>query len=323
MFQTKDHLMTRRPLDSVQIAGWTSDAVTRAVRLLTVGSCPDPDGVALAQELLRWLRCAADEDAAELADYIDTIRPSGAAASPWDKLRKSLCEEPLSDVIVRLQAERPGLVGELCALLDDDAEHHSPFDSLDREAQCAVTGLIVLGTAEGLRYLVSHISLLCWNDAEALNQLARPHREAFGRAAVDVWNALDWGIRGTLVLTFAENELLTPPLVELLLAIDGEVLNYRDRARYVHALSCTEDAQATARIHDLLNRALEAPAQLGADGKQFVTEAISYLRRNTLTADQRRRVAECGVDLDWNGCEIDDDWSGCEIGDVESSDAIH
>lgn len=306
--------MTRRPIDSIQIAGWTSAAVTRAVRLLTVGSCVDPDEVALAQELLRWLRCAADENAAELADYIDTIRPTGVNASPWDKLLESLCEEPLSDVIVRLQAERPGLVGELCALLDDDAEQRCQFEDLDREARCAVKGLIVLGTAEGLRYLVTHIGLLCWNDRKAFNQLAHPHREAFGRAAVDVWNTLDWETRGTLVLTFVEHELPTAPLVELLLAVDGEVLDYRDRARYVEALSFTEDAQATARIHKLLNCALEAPAQLGAAGQQFVTEAICYLSRESLTTDQRRRVAECGVDLSYSGSEIDD---------VESSGAIH
>src|SRR5437764_1050586 len=51
--------MTRRPIDSVQIAGWTPDAVRRAVRLLAAGPapCADPDEGVLAQEL--YVGCAA------------------------------------------------------------------------------------------------------------------------------------------------------------------------------------------------------------------------------------------------------------------------
>lgn len=307
-------MTTRRPIDSVQIAGWTSDTVTRAVGLLAVAPCADPDEAALAHELIRWLRCEAHEGAAQMVDYLDTIRPTGANASPWDKLVDSLCEEPLADVIVRLHAERPDLVSELCALLDDDAKRCWHFDGLQHEAQCAVKGLMMLGTAEGLRYLLTHIALLCWNDTEAFNHLAHPHRDAFGRAAVDVWEALDWATRATLLLVFVEQDLPVAPLVDLLLAVDGEKLGYGDRTLYVHALSFSGDAQAIARIHELVNRALESPTSLSVDGKQFVAESICYLSPNSLTADQRRRIAECGIDL--RAC-------GSETMDIDRSDAIH
>lgn len=306
--------MTRRPIDSVQIAGWTSDAVTRAVRLLSVAPCADPDEEALAHELLRWLRCEADEGAERMADYFDTIRPTGANASPWDKLIDLLCEEPLPEIIVNLHAERPDLVSELCALLDDAAERCWHFDTLEREAQGAVKGLMLLGVPEGLRYLLTHIALLCWNDTEAFNRLAHPHRDAFGRAAVDVWDDLDWAVRSTLVLVFSEQELPLAPLVDLLLAVDGEKLDYDERILYVHALSFSEDAQAVVRIHELLNRALESPASLSVDGKQFVAEAICYLEANSFTAGQRQRIAECGIDL--RAC-------GSETSDVDRSEAIH
>jgi CspA family cold shock protein len=69
--------MTRQ-IDYVRCAGWTPDAVGRAVRRFAVAPCDNPDDAALAQELLRWLVSA---DPQRLASSMEELRPESEPVS--------------------------------------------------------------------------------------------------------------------------------------------------------------------------------------------------------------------------------------------------
>jgi len=78
--------MANKPIDSVQLNGWSSETAARAVASLSdlVSTCPDD----LAVELVRWLRCAAETDLEDLAKHLQALRPWRAHLPRWLKDRK-------------------------------------------------------------------------------------------------------------------------------------------------------------------------------------------------------------------------------------------
>ena len=154
-----------RPRDSVQIHGWTSETLQRAIGtladLVRAAGEPKSDNHELAAELIRWLQCAARDDGAKLADYIDGLRPEGPDSSSWDRLQDLLAEDiPLTELTTRLSAQYPDPVQALCTLLSEVVPEPEVWERLDRGHQHAVAALLHFGTRESLAYLLKHVELL-------------------------------------------------------------------------------------------------------------------------------------------------------------------
>jgi hypothetical protein len=308
--------MRRNPVDSVQIVGWTAETVRRAIARLSKNADASVDDDALAGELVRWLVCAAEEDAQFLASYLEELRPLGSEASPWEQLMTILeGEGSLDELVIRLKNHYPEPTPVLCTLLEEAVPPRQEWRYVEPVCQRAVEVLVALGSLDGLRYLLRHFYLLCWEDTELQRCLLRPHRAIVDALVVDVWRELRWIERATLVLWLREHEILSADIVESLLATDGEALDYRDRSRFVEALEFTSDPRAVDVIHRLLDgvlaRASSCLGEEAADARSFIAMAMSVLG-SRLTPAQIRRAQGCGLAIDWKRVLADDPDGGSQ-----------
>ena len=279
-----------RPIDTMLNTKWTAATVARTTPHLCVSPSANVDDAAMTHEMARLLRCA---DPTELAAVLEKLRHTGADASSWDALREGLCHDTLEKTLTCLREHYPDPVEVLCTLLDERVPPEHQWENLDHQCGRAVEVLLTLGTPEALRYLLANIRLVCWNDHAPFTRLVEPKRDELGRAAVEAWDVLSWGDRAMLTLWLAEQHLPTAGLLELLLSVEGETLSFADRIDYVHALSFTENERATLRIHQLLNRELEATHT--TDGhKRFVIETMVCLGTE-LTPEQCQRAENGGI----------------------------
>jgi hypothetical protein len=266
-----------RAIDLVQLRGWSPDTTRRAIAALSdattragelrhqpldlASRVSTRDDNELATELVRWLRCAAEADPEDLVDHLDAIRPSGPDASPWDRLGIILDkEQSLDGTIAELKESHTDPVTALCTLLDATEPSFAQFSELDRTCQRAVEALTALGSHESLRYLVSHLGLLCSDTIEPLRSLMMPHDGAFISVATEVWPSLTWAERVMLMLYFDEHQIPKDSLVDLVLATDESMMTYEELAQFVEVLAFANDARAERTIHKLIEAALEEVA---------------------------------------------------------------
>ena len=291
-----------RAIDSVQINGWTPDAVARgvsALSLMVVKCQPESEDSELGLEMLRWLQYAAKVDAEGLADGMAGYRPSGPDASPWDRVEIMLAAPlPLDELVTRLKEMHPDPVSTLCTWLDETAPDDVQWSHLERRCQRAVEALVTLETDESLSYLLRRVSLLCCNNKESLEGVIPQHRAALGVIAVKVWPLLGWRDRATLLLFLQEYEIPRDGVIELVFSTDGRALDYPDRARLVDALVFTSDPRAVSVVHELVDHALEDVSRTStAAGRSFLTSAMCQLHgvESAPTLEQYRRALACGV----------------------------
>jgi hypothetical protein len=269
--------------DSVQIHGWTSETLQRAIGtladLVRAAGEPKSDNHELAAELIRWLQCAARDDGAKLADYIDGLCPEGPDSSPWDRLQDLLAEDiPLTELTTRLSAQYPDAVQVLCTLLSEMVPESEVWERLDRGHQAAVAALLEFGTRESLAYLLAHVDFLLGSLSDPTDELIRRHHETFQRLAVDVWPSLDWCARASVALFFSERKLPPASLVDLLVEADPEALDREDRAQLVEALVFTEDLRAELALHRIIDAALEEVSRRRSEESvAFVNTALHWL----------------------------------------------
>lgn len=295
-----------RAIDSVQIHGWTSETVQRAVaalgNLVHKAGTPTSENDELAAELVRWLQCAVREDGTHVAEQVEELRPEGQEASPWDRLESFLADDSsLTELSARLRAEYSDTVHSLCMLLTEKVPRFQLWQDVDRCYQRAVEVLLDLGTRESLSYLLAHVDLLLGALSDSLVDLIRRHHEVFPRLAVDVWPRLSWHGRGSLALFFSEHKLQPGRLVELLLAVDPETLSHEDRAELVEALVYTDDSKAELAIHRIIESGLdEVSRHRCEESVGFVSTALHWLiheMERELPAQQHERAIALGFDV--------------------------
>jgi len=297
-------------VDSVQLTGWTPDTVVRALAALSEVCAdrrgepgePSNDDAQLASELARWLRCAAEEDPTGLVEYLNTMEPLGEHESPWERLECLLAREEPLDVTTRaLQELYRDPIPFLCILLDAKVKPGSPCDDIERHYQRAVEVLLALGTRESLSYLLAHMDLLCWNDAELFRELVRSHRAGFTEVALDAWPLLAWFDRIHLIEIYRECELDTGPLRALLFAVDTNRMDYESLGQYIRAVAASKDPEAAPLIQQLITRALDdIQRQPNQEADRF-----TRLARHALVAELevridpqlRTRAAQFGIRL--------------------------
>jgi hypothetical protein len=298
--------------DSVQIHGWTPATLQRAVEtladLVNAASKPKSEANELAAELVRWLQCAARDDGAQLAEYIDGLRPEGADSCSWDQLESLLAENiPLTELAARLRAHYPDVVQVLCVLLTEKVPEHELCENLDRAYQRAVEVLLSFGTSESLAYVLTRVDFLLGTLSEPMADLVRQHHEALARLALDIWPSLDWHDRSSLTLFYSEQRFPPDALVELLVAVDPETLNHEDRAELVEALVYTEDVRAELALHNIINGALDNVSRhRSEESVEFVRSALHWLimeMERELPAQQYSRAVALGFDVPYRNVD--------------------
>lgn len=295
-------------VDSVQLTGWTPETVARALSALSelcaehLGEPGEPidDGAQLASELARWLRCAAEEDPDRLVAHLNTMEPLGEHESPWEKLECLLArEEPLGVTTRALQERYEDPIPFLCILLDEKVKPGSLYQDIERHYQRAVEVLLALGTRESLSYLLAHMDLLYWDDAELLRELVRSHRARFTEVALDVWPGLTWFARNYLVEIYKTSGLDTRRLRALMFAVDTDRMDYDSLGVYVYAVAASGDPRAPRRIRQLITRALDdIQRQPNHEADRFTQRAHHALAvelKVPIDPQLRKRAAQLGI----------------------------
>jgi hypothetical protein len=230
------------------------------------------------------------------------MEPLGEHESHWEKLECLLAREESLDVTMRALHERyQDPIPFLCILLDEKVKPGSPCDDIERHYQRAVEVLLALGTRESLSYLLAHMDLLCWDDAELFSDLVQTHQAGITEVALDAWPRLAWHDRTHLIEIYQECELDTGPLRALMFAVDTDRMEYESLGYYIDTVAASKDPCAAPLIQQLITRALDdIQRQPNREAERFTRRARHVLATEMkVRIDPQLRTRAAGLGIHW------------------------
>ncbi|TMQ15320.1 MAG: hypothetical protein E6J91_13515 [Deltaproteobacteria bacterium] len=294
----------QRTIDGVRSEGWTpTDVRLAAARLSEIvagrAAQPDEEGDALAIELVRWLRYAAEVDADEIVDCLASKPPPSRQAPRWDDLHAQFAQyDSSAELTVALSRRYDDPARVLMEFLDDVAPLRGAWQEVTEEHHRALELLLAFGTDETITYALSRLDLMNWETDDELAEVVRRHHAAIRRLAIAAWPSMSWEQRVDVASLFEQYGLYDEALLALLLKPEIASLTHEDRAEYVHALGVYRDARIVPRLQAILDWALEELAARRTDeGRDLVHLVISQLRERELapTSMQQERATALGV----------------------------